>query len=137
MTALDLVRLTAVTERTRGSPTIISLIDGPVAMTRPELAGTRIREGPGRLAGKCARSTACQHGTFVAGMLAASHGSAASGICPDCTLLLRPILAETATLSSDATVLRAQVEDYRVRPSCLHAILAPIRLGRGTQFDKR
>ena len=115
MTALDLVRLTAVAERTRGSPTIISLIDGPVAMTRRELAGTRIREGPGRLAWKCARSTACQHGSFVAGMLAASHGSAASGICPDCTLLVRSIFAETATLSSDATVLRAQVEDYRVR----------------------
>ena len=69
------------------------------------------REVPARLAGKCARSSsrACQHGTFVAGMLASRHGSAAPGICPDCTLLLRPIFAETATLSSDATVPRAQV----------------------------
>jgi subtilisin family serine protease len=114
MTALDLVRLSALMERTRGNPTVvIGLIDGPVAMGHPDLAGARIREVPGRPAGTCVRasSAACQHGTFVAGMLAAKQGSAAPAICPDCTLLLRPIFAETATSPSDATVPSATPED--------------------------
>jgi subtilisin family serine protease len=34
---------------------------------------------------------ACLHGTFVAGILSAKRGSAAPAICPDCTLLIRPI----------------------------------------------
>jgi subtilisin family serine protease len=111
---LDLVRLPLLMERTRGDPAIvIGLIDGPVAMTHPDLAGARIREVPGRLAGTCAQasSAACQHGTFVAGMLVAKQGSAAPAICPDCTLLLRPIFAETATSSSDAEVPTAAPED--------------------------
>lgn len=36
------------------------------------------------------------HGTFVAGILSARRGSAAPAICPDCTVLVRPIFAETA-----------------------------------------
>ena len=52
MLALDLVNLTALTERTSGSPDVtIGLVDGPVA----------------------------------------------PAICPDCTLLLRPIFAETTS----------------------------------------
>jgi subtilisin family serine protease len=35
------------------------------------------------------------HGTSVAGMLFAKRGSDAPSICPDCTLLVRPIFAET------------------------------------------
>jgi subtilisin family serine protease len=36
------------------------------------------------------------HGTFVAGILCARRGSPAPGICPGCTLLVRPIFLETA-----------------------------------------
>jgi subtilisin family serine protease len=85
-------------KRTSGRPEIrIGLIDGPVAMNHPELASENIREIPGTPAGTCARasSAACQHGTFVAGILAAKRGSVAPAICPDCTLLLRPIFSET------------------------------------------
>jgi subtilisin family serine protease len=65
--------------------------------THPDLAVTKIREIAGRLGGACARtgSAACMHGTFVAGILCARRGSAAPAICPDCTLLVRPIFAET------------------------------------------
>jgi subtilisin family serine protease len=38
---------------------------------------------------------ACLHGTFVAGILAAKPDSTAPAICPNCTLLIRPIFAET------------------------------------------
>ncbi|HEY5706738.1 MAG TPA: S8 family serine peptidase [Terrimicrobiaceae bacterium] len=73
----------------------IGLIDGPVA-AHPELASQHIREIPGAVSGTCtqANSTACQHGTFVAGILSATRGSVAPAICPNCTLLVRPIFAE-------------------------------------------
>jgi subtilisin family serine protease len=39
-------------------------------------------------------SDACLHGTYVAGILSAKRVSPAPAICPDCTLLLRPIFLE-------------------------------------------
>ena len=100
MGPLDLVKLTALMERGRGRPeTRVGLIDGPVAIDHPDLASENIREVPGHLRGRCARadSAACGHGTFVAGILAGKRGSAAPAICPDCTLLVRPIFAETVS----------------------------------------
>jgi subtilisin family serine protease len=98
MTPLDLVRLTKLTGRTSGRPEVaIGLIDGPVSLNHPELASQRLREIPRNGSGACTQSdsTACQHGTFVAGILSAKRGSAAPAICPDCTLLVRPIFAES------------------------------------------
>jgi hypothetical protein len=40
-------------------------------------------------------SAACQHGTFVAGILSGKRGSPAPAICPDCTLLVRSVFSET------------------------------------------
>jgi len=98
---LDLVNLTRLMELSAGrAETIIGLIDGPVAIGHTDLQSERIRVIPGRLAGTCdaAGSFACMHGTLVAGVLSAKRGSAAPAICPDCTLLVRPIFAEmTAT----------------------------------------
>jgi len=84
-------------ERTGGSPEIlVGLIDGPVVMSHPDLAGANIRGISGGMAGACteAGSAACLHGTFVAGMLSARRSATAPAICPACTLLLRPIFAE-------------------------------------------
>lgn len=100
MTPIDLVRLTSLRDRTSGSPdVVIGLIDGPVAVDHPDLAKENIRPLPGNPNGACRRasSTACLHGTFVAGILSAKRSSAAPAICPNCTLLVRPIFAETAT----------------------------------------
>lgn len=94
----DLVNLAPLVQLSSGrAETTIGLIDGPVVTTHPDLAATRIREIPGRLGGACTRtdSAACMHGTFVAGILCARRGSAAPAICPDCTLLVRPIFTET------------------------------------------
>jgi subtilisin family serine protease len=99
MTPLDLVRLTPLIDRTSGRPEVtIGLIDGPVVMDHPELANQHVREIPGNGNATCtqAKSTACLHGTFVAGILSAKRGSVAPAICPNCTLLVRPIFAETA-----------------------------------------
>jgi subtilisin family serine protease len=98
MTPLDLVKLTPLMERTSGRPEIkIGLIDGPVVIDHPDLASENILEVPGKLSGTCAQasSAACMHGTFVAGILCAKRNSLAPAICPNCTLLVRPIFSET------------------------------------------
>src|SRR5690242_18669296 len=100
MSPLELVKLTALMERTSGNPEVkIGLIDGPVLMQHPHLAVEHLQEIPGKNGAMCAQaaSTACLHGTFVAGMLSASRNSRAPGICPDCTLLIRPIFPETSS----------------------------------------
>jgi subtilisin family serine protease len=104
MSLLDLVKLTPLMALTRGRPEIvIGLIDGPVVKDHPHLTVEHIRQAPGKSGGSCtqASSTACQHGTFVAGVLLAKRNSPAPAICPDCTLLVRPIFAETATINGD------------------------------------
>jgi subtilisin family serine protease len=98
MSPLDLVKLPALMARTSGSPELkIGLIDGPVATQHPDMAEGHLREIPGNNGGACtqADSSACLHGTFVAGILSAKRGSVAPAICPNCTLLVRPIFAET------------------------------------------
>jgi subtilisin family serine protease len=100
MDSLDLVKLTALMERTSGSHEVkIGLIDGPVVTRHPDLAGKHLREIPGNNGARCtqANSTACLHGTFVAGILSAKRNSPAPAICPNCTLLIRPIFTETTS----------------------------------------
>jgi subtilisin family serine protease len=72
-------------------------------MNDPELASQHIREIPGNRSGTCtqANSTACLHGTFVTGILSAKRGSVAPAICPNCTLLVRPIFAETVASNGE------------------------------------
>lgn len=97
MKPLELIELTHLMEITSGrSEIIIALIDGPVAVDHPDLINN-IREISGIWRGGCtmANSTACMHGTFVAGILSAKRGSVAPAICPDCTLFVRPIFVET------------------------------------------
>ena len=99
MIPVQLVRLFDLMKLGEGRADITAaLIDGPVVLSHPDLAGSNIREIPGILRGTCSRtySVACTHGTFVAGILAARRGSVAPAICPGCTLLLRPIYAEAA-----------------------------------------
>jgi subtilisin family serine protease len=99
MNPLDLVKLTPLMELTHGRPeVVIGLIDGSVATKHPELASENIREFAGKLSGQCvdASSVSCVHGTFVAGILCGKRTSAAPAICPNCTLLIRPIFAESA-----------------------------------------
>lgn len=97
--ALELVGLVALMELSRGSPEVgIGLIDGPVAGDHADLAGSPIREIPIKKAASCrnSMSSACAHGTFIAGMLSAKRGADAPAICPACTLLVRPIFSEAA-----------------------------------------
>ncbi len=96
--ALDLVGLPGLLEETAGREIItVAVIDGPADLSHPDLAGANIVAAePAGPAVACAvpGSPACRHGTFVVGMLAASRASTAPGLCPGCTLLVRPIFCE-------------------------------------------
>jgi len=95
MDPLERVNLLPLMERSKGRVDItLGLIDGPVVMDHPELTDN-IREVR-KQRGACARSNsaACQHGTFVAGILSGRRGSVAPAICPGCTLLICPIFPE-------------------------------------------
>lgn len=97
MTPLEQVRLPAVMAVTSGQDhVVIGLLDGPIALSHPELAAERVQEASGVQTGGCAdaNSMSCRHGTFVAGILSARRGSSAPAICPGCTLLSRPIFSE-------------------------------------------
>jgi subtilisin family serine protease len=98
MDPVDVVRLTPMMRRTHGSSdVVVGLIDGPVAVSHPGLAGSDLREIPGAMGASCATasSIACTHGTYVAGLLAAHRESGAAAICPGCPVLVRPIFQET------------------------------------------
>jgi subtilisin family serine protease len=100
MDPLNLAKLSALMERTSGSPEVkIGLIDGPVATRHPDLAVEHLHQMPGNNGGVCtqANSMACLHGTFVAGILSANRNSPAPALCPNCTLLIRPIFSETTS----------------------------------------
>jgi subtilisin family serine protease len=100
LSPLDLIQLTALMAQTTGDPEVkIGLVDGPVALAHPDLAAGSLVEIGARGGGACLQlnSTACLHGTFIAGVLSARRGSPAPAISPGCTLLIRPIFAETAS----------------------------------------
>ena len=102
---LDLIHLSSLMDRSHGRPEIVvGLIDGPVAIDHPDLAAAMFREIPGKLNSRCLRreTPACAHATLVAGILIARRESVAPAICPGCTLMLRPIFAETMDSSGQA-----------------------------------
>jgi subtilisin family serine protease len=85
-------------QRTSGRPEVkIGLIDGPILTRHHDLTGGQLNEIARPSGASCTQtdSGACLHGTFVAGILAAKRTSSAPAICPNCTLLIRPIFSET------------------------------------------
>jgi subtilisin family serine protease len=104
MHPLELTNLTRLMQLTSGrSEVLVGLIDGPVAGDHPDLDRERIRVLNNGASGACtiANSVACRHGTLVAGVLMARRDSGAMAICPGCTLLVRPIFAESKPLAEE------------------------------------
>jgi subtilisin family serine protease len=143
MTPAHLVRLHELMALGQGRREIVvALVDGPVLLTHPDLAGSTIRDIHGKVRGSCAQveSVACKHGTFVAGVLSARRGSVAPAICPGCTLLVRPIFAETASGNGpmpSATpeelaeaVMESVVAGARI-VNLSSALVRPSRIGEG------
>jgi subtilisin family serine protease len=102
MNSFDLVNLTKLMEITSGrSEVVVGLLDGPVAVKHPDLVSENIREISSGLScdNEQTSSVACMHGTFVAGILCGRRNSPAPAICPNCTLLVRPIFVESSSES--------------------------------------
>jgi subtilisin family serine protease len=132
-TPVELVKLRALTARTSGSAAVtVGLLDGPVVLHHPDLAGSRIRDLPGVDGIRCSRaeSSACVHGTFVAGILAASRESPAPAICPGCTLLVRPIFRESADGSDAPTATPGELA--RAVIDCVDAGASILNLSAAT-----
>ena len=94
---LGLVNLGRLMERTSGRQELaVALLDGPVALDDADLASENIVTLSRMENAPCHRAdTACRHGTFIAGILSGRRGSSAPSISPGCTLLVRPIFAQT------------------------------------------
>jgi len=104
-----LTNLLPLMEKTSGRPEIvIGLLDGPVAVGLAALTNENIRSVPNARSTNMKKScspapdsgTACQHGTLVASVLSARRSSAVRGICPECTLLVRPIFDDSSSETS-------------------------------------
>ncbi|MET9462143.1 S8 family serine peptidase [Streptomyces canus] len=81
-------------QRSIGSPNVVvAVIDGPVSahpdLSAPAMLRTDVGD-PSADAGDTA------HGTFIAGILAASRESAAPGLCPGCSFLSSPVITANA-----------------------------------------
>jgi len=94
---LSLLGLPPLMDATSGiADVVVGLVDGPVAVDHPELTSENIRITPKGVAACSIEGQACAHGTFVAGILSARRGAGVPAICPDCTLVVRPIFEETS-----------------------------------------
>src|SRR5215212_3192761 len=81
---LALVNLPPVMARSSGSAVVrVALLDGPVSTGHPDLTGAHIHPVSAYAGVACTldRSSACSHGTFIAGILAARRDSRAPAIC--------------------------------------------------------
>jgi hypothetical protein len=105
MNPLELVGVPGLMALTHGrTDVVVRLLECPVALDRPDLiTGNRtLSRGSGACRGSA--SEACQHRTFVTGILAARRGSRASATAPDCTLLVPPIFTEAGPAGNGARV---------------------------------
>jgi subtilisin family serine protease len=134
--ALDAVRLRALMAIEAGRPeVVVGLLDGPVAPL-PALAAARVvRLGTGAAA---ASGPAARHGTFVAAMLAASRSSAAPGICPGCTLVVRPIFRDGGRPAAAARELADAIADALDAGARLLTVSAALstRVGREDELER-
>lgn len=98
MSALALVGLEELMALSRGDVRIqIGLIDGRVIIDQDSVSADHIRELPTDIPSSQSgqHSIASRHATFIAGILLAKSDGEVRGICPNCTLLVRPIFGDT------------------------------------------
>lgn len=123
MKALQLARLTGMMGRSIGLREIrVAMIDGPVERDHPGFRSSDFREIPPGKQVTCSASdsSACLHGTFIAGILFADRRSGAPGLCPGCTALLRPIFTEPGA-GADALPVATPDELAEAIVECVNA----------------
>lgn len=93
---IEVVRLGGLMSRTAGSAAVrIGLIDGPVHALHAGFGAGKLQALTDAAVCGSPDSVACQHGTFVAGILHAKRSGDIAGICPECPIVVRPIFAES------------------------------------------
>ncbi len=103
MDPLEQVKLRSLMDVSNGRPEIvIGVIDGPVDFNHPSFQNARLKATKVSQLGACksASNIACTHGTFVTGILGGKRDSLAQAICPECTIILRPIFDESSSGSN-------------------------------------
>lgn len=99
MRHLDLVHLSPLMQRTSGHPDIkIGLVDGPVLLSHPDLEHESLSLLEKDAGQPRYPNIAIQHGTAVAGVLKTKRGGVAPAICPNCSLLVRPIFTTSSSV---------------------------------------
>ena len=121
---INLVNLGFLMNRSTGSVKVrIALIDGPVMINHPALENDNIFSIPGGQSGHCeiTNSIACDHGTFIAGILKAKRHSDAPAICPGCTLLIRPVFSEKKSNQKGSMPFTTPKELSKAIIDCINA----------------
>lgn len=105
MNALSLTHLDDLMTRTEGLSSIgIGFIDGPISTDHPNFSTANLKL-IGSAQHICNSQTACFHATFIAGLLVGQKTSTTTPICPQCTLLVRPIFADFDEKQTSASPL--------------------------------
>jgi subtilisin family serine protease len=136
---MNLHRLMALTV---GRPEVaVGLLDGPVATHHPDLITANITSLAGAAAAVGAsHGAAREHGTFVAGVLSARRASVAQGVCPGCTLLVRPIFGDAAEGDVGLAATLSELADGIVQSVDVGADVLNVSaavVGRGERSDQR
>jgi cyanobactin maturation PatA/PatG family protease len=91
MVPLDLGTIWA---ETRGEPDIcLGILDGPVDLAHPSLAGARLTQIETLVPARADDGPACRHGTHIASIIFGQPGSAVEGIAPGCSGVIAPVFA--------------------------------------------
>jgi subtilisin family serine protease len=103
---LSEIKLDELYHSSSGDPDlVIAIIDGVIDGSHSDFSSDSIKtlndENQPSNNASCAikDSPSCQHGTFIAGILAANRQSSAPGLCPQCTFISKPLFCESASLS--------------------------------------
>ncbi len=122
---------------------VVGLLDGPV-VPLPALADSRVLSlEPASATGSVPLvGPASRHGTFVAAILAADRFSAAPGICPGCTLAVRPVFGDDPAAvgtgpAASARELADAIDDALEAGARLISVSAALttRLGREPELE--
>lgn len=106
MHSTDIEGLQFLWQETLGDPRVlIAILDGPVALSHPSLAGAKLS-----YVDKFAKSgddSATRHGTHVTSLIFGQSNGPVKGIAPHCSGLLIPIFENSSAVSSQITLAHA------------------------------
>lgn len=129
----EIVQLKSLTALTQGRAEVfVGILDGPVDWQHAALSHADVRHLGGSSVG-CDRTegSACAHGTFVAGILAASRGSGAPAVCPGCTFLSCAVFADSGQTYDNVSATTGSLAQAIV--DCVNAEARILNLSAATE----